>query len=299
MDEEGRIEAVKKALIAVLEDAQKAVDGSFAKIRIAVGGFDKDWRSIVPITKVMPKENSIQAAKQQIANLRCSDSANILEGLKGALGQLKDMAVKDQKASHRLILLTDGQDNNYDEKKLLSIHKTFSKTLAKFFAIGIGEEHNRNVLEKIVSRCGRYINTEKGGEAIESAISSIYQQSIASFQEVILATSQLAPVVWSNNNTCSSASGEGESICNWGNFSEGEKRTLYIRIDPCQLQSSLDLSKVFFNLRFLDPRGKKGCLRLPWKPNSVINPDYHRGWLLNLCRITLFKIGQLLRSYSY
>ncbi len=274
MDTEKRMGAVKRALKTVLEDAQGVVNKSKeAQIAVAIIGFNSTSEVITPTTSLIAiapgVANAAQDVEKQIGKLNCDGGTDILQGLDAATTELENMAKVNTQSSHTVVLLTDGEDNSLDTQKLSAIHARLASTQAQLFAIGIGPSHRKETLVKIAAtNRGTYIDTTAGEDTIESAISKIYHQAIASFQEFELTTQQLAPGTWSVINT---PTGNGQAK-NLGSISEGESLVKGIKIHGDKLVAPLDLSKVVFSLTFTDPKGKKGKLSLPWNPNTTIDP---------------------------
>ncbi len=268
MKPDERAGAVKRALSSVLRDAQKVVKGSpETKIAIALTGFNTNSHLITPLTTLKSTEDQILPILEVVKNLNFSGETNILGGLELAVGEVEKAAKANTLGTHTLILLTDGQDNI---TKLESLHNRLASVSAKLFAIGIGKEHNKTVLQKIASK-GTYIDTTSDSHTIETAVAEIYAQAVSSFHSFRLTTAQLAPDTWSVLNT-RSATEQGQLQYDLGSLSEEQTLVKVIKIQGKALKAPLDLSTVQFQLTFVDPKGKKGRMVLPWNPNTTINP---------------------------
>ena len=105
-----------------------------------------------------------------------------------------------------------------------------------------------------------------------SAISSIYEQTMAVFNQLELRTSQLGAKQWSVGGHASIKKGD-YSVCALGNMSEKNQEDRVIEIHPNAFSSRFDLSQLSFQLVFKDPEGKDGIISIPWKANTVIDPS--------------------------
>jgi Mg-chelatase subunit ChlD len=274
MDVADRIGAVRKSLLYVLNDAQTVVNNrKGAKISLSLIGFSNDSTVITPITQIIStypgyQNGVLEGITKQIGNFKVGGGTDILRGLEQATEEVERAASTNKQGSHTLILLTDGEDNRINEAKLLNIQDKLASIPAKLFAIGIGSAHNRSILEKIaVSRNGNlkgtYTDTTLGIDTIESAISKIYSQAIASFHDLELSVSGLPPDAWSIIDT---RHARGQSTWNLGSLSEEQTLEKVVEVHLDRLAASLDLSKVVFTLTFVDSNGKRGQLAFPWNP---------------------------------
>nr|NGX60171.1 hypothetical protein [Chlamydiota bacterium] len=260
-------------------DAQKG-----ANIEIGIVGFNSTARTICKPIKVIPTtkkrgKSAVDAIREKLNGYSSSGGTNFLAGLQEATTNLEGMAKRNKEGVHALILLSDGKDEQgkLEEKKISLIHKRLAVIRAQLFAIGIGDEHSKETLKKIAPTTGKfrgtYIDTTLGVETIESAIGKIYSQTIAVFRNLVLRSPQLGGGTWSVLDNARSLTA-GESGCELGPLSEEEKKMVrFIEIEGHKLPSPLDLSTVRFDLTFEDPRGRKGRLSLPWRPNTIIDPE--------------------------
>jgi Mg-chelatase subunit ChlD len=275
MNTSERIGAVKIALKAVLEDAQRAVS-SGAEIRWEVITFD-DRAEIIPsstgasFTDLKKGEVKIWADLQkQASNLTPGNGGTeILAGLEVAATEL----IKNNRGTPTIVLLSDG-DSNMDLKQLDSIHKRLARVQAKLFAIGIGQSHNKTTLERIVNGKGfegRYVSTSTG-EELKQAIIRIYNQAISPFSDLTLSTNQLPLGSWDVRGRTIVTLDQKES-CKLGSLPNGKTLKSFIRVLGNKLSSDFDLSTVVFNLTFTDPNGRTGTIQLYWNADTVIRPD--------------------------
>jgi hypothetical protein len=170
-------------------------------------------------------------------------------------------------------LLTDGEDTSCDGTRLSALQAEIASLSAKLFAVGIGQTHSKEVLRQIATGKGfngTYIDTATGGDSIGNTIATIYNQALSSFQELELSSS-LAAHTWSVNGM-PSVIGKTESKSVLGALAEGRTLTKQIVIHGDRLKAPLDLSTVFFNLTFKDPKGRKGAIKLRWRPTPIIDP---------------------------
>lgn len=281
MADNGRMDAVKTALSNVLENAQGIVNASpEAQIKIAIIAFDDNAATINPGEKLTKKgsEKSIgEKILEQVLAINASGATQILKGVGEAANVQEKMANDNPSAAHTFVLLSDGEDG-VNAASLTSIHKKLANVNTRMFAIGIGKGHNQNTLKTIVAADqdnppfqGKYIDATQGGDTIVKAIKEIYEAAIASFNDLQLTSRQLAAGTWSVDGVISTVKGE-ETVCSLANIAEAGKRAHQIRIHAEDLQAPLELSNVTFTLKFVDPRGRKGQLDLPWNPNTVADP---------------------------
>lgn len=268
---------VKRALKALLDNAQQVVNKSAeAKISIAITGFRQESKIITDPTPLTATNGKSEEIKRQVDALGFDGGTQILVGFEGAAKESEKLARANPLASHYVVFLTDGVLENYekwDNKKLSSIQKRLTSISAKVFTVGIGEEHSVKILNQIATDNGfngTYINTTVDKDCIKNTIAAIYNQAISSFQELELSSS-LPPGTWSVNYTASVA-GKEQSKVPLGTLAEGKTLTSQIVIHGHKLKEDLDLSTVFFNLTFKDPKGREGDVKLRWKNPSVVVP---------------------------
>lgn len=268
MDTNEKRGAVQRAILAVLQDAQRIVTtSSGAKIALAIAGFTDKAKLITPITPLTGKQEQTKSLQQQINDLRFGGSTDILAGLNLAVGEVEKTSKTNPQAIHTLFLLTDGEDSV--TTGLPELHARLDSAAVKLFAIGIGEGHNKTVLQNIAKK-GTYIDTTIGMHTIESAVAEIYKQAISSFHSFQLTTTQLKPREWSVLKATGIVANE-QTTYDLGNLAEGTYFIKVIKINPAELQAPLNLSSLTFTLTFVDPHGKKGTLQLPWNPNTTID----------------------------
>lgn len=289
MKEEGREQAVKRGVSRVLDSAQKVINASkgAAAISIAIIAFNSDSKVITPATKLVPQNNGSQKnlpiakIKKDLKAMNSDGGTKILDGLEKATEELEKVAKVNRAASQTLILLTDGGDELV-LKRISSLHKRLASSQVKLFAIGIGAGHDKEVLRGIAGDNtvidtksgfkGTYIDTTLGEDTIESAISDIYNQALASFNKLQLTSPQLEPGTWSVLNTPMTVE-NGVSICRLGSLQEEEELFKVIEIHGERLTRPVNVSEVTFDLTFEDPRGRKGQVSLPWNQKTTITPE--------------------------
>lgn len=277
-----REDAVKKAVKNVLESAQKMVDKTKdANVTISIIGFDDTPKVITSGVKLLPASQGhddntpVEKVKQQLASINSTGGTKILDALEKATEELEKMATMDQNASHTLIFLSDGGDI-LQKERVSSLHARLASKNVNLFAIGIGTGHSEQTLREIapnnkIGFKGTYIDTTLGLDTIESAISKIYKQAMATYQNLELTSPQLGYGSWSVNNMPTIME-EGQAKCKLGSLSEEDTFLKVIKIHGDKLPASLDLSKVFFKLTYLDSKGNKGNFLLPWDPTTTIDP---------------------------
>lgn len=280
MKEENRLKIAKEALIKVIENAQEVINTSKANIEITIIGFNELPTVITKPTKLIPvneksQNNTCKEIIKQIETLTPFGGTNIIKALEKAIKKLNSIAKKNSTASHNLILITDGE-HSFTNLESTAVQNKLIEIKSNFFAVGVGDKHNREALKKITNSKklnAAYIDTTKAKETLEGAIFKIYNQAIAAFSDLELTSSQLIPGSWSVsvNNRFNVMNNDG-SVCSLGNLSEKEELINSIEIHPDKLQSPLELSKVTFRLTFKDSKGRPGALMMPWKPNTTIDP---------------------------
>lgn len=272
MKPDERAGEVKRALKTLLDNAQQVVTRSAdAKISLAITGFTGISQLITPPTALTPTNGKSEEVKKQVEALRYDGGTDILNGLAGAVEELKKLANENPQASHYVVLLTDG-DCSCNANRLSSLQQEIASLSARLFAIGIGKEHSKPTLRQIANcQDGTYIDTTTGNDTIANTIAAIYNQAISSFQELELSSS-LAADTWTVNGKSSVVEKEQSKFL-LGTLEEGQTLTSQIVIHANKLKNFLDLSKVFFNLTFKDPKGRKGQLKLDWNPTAFVDPD--------------------------
>lgn len=274
-----REEAVKRALNTLLDSAQKVINASKdANIEIAIIGFNTNPVLITSSIKLISdeKNETIQKVKKQIESINSVGDTDIFGGLERAIQELENMVRLNHSGSHKMIFLSDGEDN-LDENKIFTLHARLATVKGEIFVVGIGRGHNKNTLKTIAEGAdgsfkGTYIDTTLGQDTIESAISKFYTQAIASFHQLELTAPQLKPEIWSVIDTPTVIENE-QAKCILGSISEEEKLIKIVEIHASKLEAPLDLSTVSFKLTFIDPKGRRGHLILPWNPHITIIPE--------------------------
>ncbi len=268
---------VKKALRVLLDDAQQVVSRSAeAKISIAITGFRTESTVITPPTLLTATNGKSEEIKKQVDDLGFDGGTKFLVGFEGAAKEAEKLAKANPLASHYVVYLTDGkleEHDVWDNNKLFSIQKRLTAISAKVFAVGIGQGHSDVILNQMTKDNGFngiYIDTTVGKDSIKNTIAAIYNQAISSFQELALSSS-LPFGTWSVDHEPSVA-GKEQSTVLLGPLAEGKTMTKQIVIHGHKLKADLDLSTVFFNLTFKDPKGREGSWKLRWKNSPVVVP---------------------------
>ena len=272
MQGDNRERDVKKGVSEVLESAaQVAQTVEKAKIRIAVVGFSSSATTICEPIEIT--DRNVHQISGLVNGYRSNGSTDLYSGLVAAVEKVESM--RRAATTHTLILLTDGEVNIAQEK-VREIHRRLAAANAQFFAIGIGERHTKDTLRNLAPTTGAfkgtYIDTTERGQTIVGAISSIYEQTMAVFNQLELRTSQLGANQWSVGGHVSMKKGD-YSVCALGNMSEKNQKDRVIEIHPNAFSSRFDLSQLSFQLVFKDPDGKDGIISIPWKANTVIDPS--------------------------
>lgn len=287
MRDERRLEIIQEALGAILEHAQGVVNkSSEARIGISIVKFENASEVVTPFSRVessqgkKPEETEVSKIKGKIQGLKPGGGTDILAGLDKAVEELTKTARSYPQSSHTLVLLTDG-GSGIDSKRLAAVHQRLMSNNARLFAIGIGNSHEKDKMKQIVGDeksafRGEYFDTTQPGVTIEGSINMIYQQAIASFKGLTLTSPQLPQGRWTiANATRTIVNGQQERF-DLGSQDEGTVISRGIRIHSEQLPAPVDLSEVMFNISFIDPRGRRGTLTLPWGPTTNIDPQLLR-----------------------
>lgn len=278
MNEENRLKIAKETLIKVIKNAQEVINNSSnSNIEITIIGFNDNPTTITKPTKLTPVNNNTQNNTceeiiKQIETLQPSGNTNIIKALETSIEKVNRISKKNPTASHTILLLTDGEQE-IDSQDTTRIQDQLIEIKSNFFAIGVGNKHNRKFLTQVTNSKklnARYIDTTNSIETLGDEIFKIYKQTIAAFSDLKLTSSQLIPGSWSvsANKRFHQMNNEG-SECYLGNLSENEELINTIEIHRDKHQS---LSKVTFQLTFKDPNGRSGAITLPWKSDIII-PD--------------------------
>ncbi len=260
MTHQGRVAAVKRALHTLLNNAQAKIKNSGASISIAIAGFSTIATVIVKPTPLGASD--CEDVRSKINAIKCDGETEIFEGLKCAQQILSQMASSNPHAKHTVILLTDGKDRVSDQSLAL-LNAQFQKVQAQVYAIGIAD-HDADVLDNISDKLkGTYIDTSKNQGAIESAINTIYEQTISSYQNLELSSSL--------RGNCWFIEKHQIGVSKLGSLSEGGTIDKVVTIQgESLLDESIDLNSVTFTLSGIDPTGKKFQIILPWNPHFNI-----------------------------
>jgi uncharacterized protein YegL len=268
-----RSDAVKQALNDLVSHAEGVINNSpGAQISIEIVAFDENARVIAPLT-LLEGNGANRSIREQIEAIRCNGQTRIFAGLEQASQHL---IAASSLGSRTVILLTDGEDKNLNVNTLEGIHNRLIGANARLFAIGIGKEHNKNTLQRIVTNntpgfSGTYIDTTDG-PTIQGAIDEIYKNAIKSYSRMKIACSQLPAGSW-HANRLKSVQGDHQSEVDAGSLEEGDEIKVKIRIDYQALNQPVDLNDVTFRLTFTDPNGRVGEVAMPWNPTTIIDPE--------------------------
>jgi len=272
MTRENRERDVKKGVSDVLQSAAHVAQTvEKAKIRIAVVGFSDSATTICEPKAVT--DRNVDQISQSVNGYHSNGGTALYSGLVAAVEKVGSM--RREATTHTLIVLTDGEVD-IAQQKIREIHQRLTAVNAQLFVIGIGSSHRKDTLQKLAPTRGAfkgtYIDTTERGQTIVGAISSIYEQTMAVFNQLELRTSQLGVNQWSVEGRMS-IKRDDHSVCVLGNMSEKNQKDRVVEIHPGAFSSRFDLSKLSFQLGFKDPEGKDGIITIPWKANTVIDPS--------------------------
>lgn len=265
-----RQKAVVKAICDILESSKDLIRApKNAKIRIAITAFNGQAESIQEMVQL--SSSNIESIRKKVEAIRSEGNTAIIKGLQDGLKEVE----KVKNCEHTLIVLTDGEDQQLS-LGIEAIQERFASAKVKVFAVGIGGDHNKESLRKLVDSSGskfegKYIDMTQRTSTIADVVADIYAQAISSHHLHLIAP--LEPGTWSMAGRESvKGSIPHQSSCDMGLLSEGEEKTLEIRIHPDKLTTPIDLSKLAFTLS----NASGQSLRLPWSGNTIIDTDVIR-----------------------
>jgi uncharacterized protein YegL len=272
MQGKNRERDVKRGVSEVLASAANVAQAvKKAKIKIAVVGFSSSATTICEPIEITNR--NVHHILGLVNGYHSSGGTDLYKGLEAAVEKVEDM--RKEATTHTLILLTDGEVSIVQER-VREIHQRLAAANAQLFAIGIGMSHTKDTLRKLAPSTGAfkgtYIDTTEPDQTIIGAISSIYEQTMAVFNQLELRTFQLEAGQWSVGGHGSMKRGD-YSVCVLGNMSEKTQKAQVVEIHPNAFSSRFDLSKLSFQLIFKDPEGKDGIISIPWKANTAIDPS--------------------------
>lgn len=286
--ENAREAAVKEGVSRVLQSAQRVVDTiNGSSIEIAIVAFNDTAEVILKPTRITPTEggnSSIAKIEKIVKSYQSSGGTKIISGLRESITQLTHLTDGPSDRDHHLILLSDG-DENIDTSDMVGIHHELGKLKANFHAIGIGENHKKQTLEKLANSNGKFVGTyidtsdKENPITIEEAIEKIYNRAISPFKDMKLSAKQLEPGSWKLNQTTSKKRGQNRvgSECDIGPLMASSSQVSYLKILVDKIrQNPFDLKTVKFDLTYEDPKGNKGKQSFSWNPNPLLDTDLIR-----------------------
>jgi len=286
--ENAREAAVKEGVSRVLQSAQRVVDTiKGSSIEIAIVAFNDTAEVILQPTRITPTEggnNSIAKIEKIVKSYQSGSGTKIINGLRESITQLTRLTDGPSDRDHHLILLSDG-DEPLDGRDMVGIHHELEKLKANFHAIGIGENHKKETLQKLASSNGGFVGTyidtsdKENPITIEEAIEKIYNRAISPFKDMKLSTKQLEPGSWKLNRAASTKRRKNRegSECEIGSLMESTSQVSYLKILVDKIrQNPFDLKTVKFDLTYEDPKGNKGKQSFSWNPNPLLDTDLIR-----------------------
>jgi hypothetical protein len=228
--------------------------------------FNKKDEEILP-----PTQLSLESQKQFQDKLKitlCGGTdihASLNSIVAKILKQKRDTTLKEV-----VVILTDG-DDKIEGKDFTAIHETLASLKAETFAIGIGAEHKKENLLKIVTNEKNYIDASKGGDTIKEGIEKIYNQAIVASCPVTLTSSDLtSEQVKVDGQPCPQK--DGPLHYELGQVNAGEPLARQIKINRKGLKAPVDLSKVSLQLHIPVSGGQVEEIPLKWSPSPIMDP---------------------------
>jgi Mg-chelatase subunit ChlD len=268
MEKEGRLRAVTTTLIdTLIPQALEKIKGvTGAKIAFNIFTFNKKAEEILPPTELT--EQSQKQIAEKLRKITLNGGTDIFSSLSSIIQQIGKQE-RDKTLKEVVVILTDGEDK-IAGKDPAPIHAAFNALKAETFAIGIGQEHQRETLKAIIPNKENYIDASKGGEEIKKGLEKIYNQVVVFSCPVTLTSSDLnADQVKIDGQPC--AQKNGLLDCVLGEACEGKPLMKTIKISRKNLKAPLDLSKVSLQLKIPTHAGIEE-IPLQWNPSPVMDP---------------------------
>lgn len=268
--ERQRIDTVKEAMNTVLRSALRLINEMpDTQISVSITTFADKGRVLMGTNSLT--EATMPEVTNIIRQIGCRGWTDILAGLEQTTAV---MTGTKEGSAHTVILLTDGE-SNIDQNKLQKLQRIFADKAAALFAIGISSEHKKATLEQITTSGlpgfrGTYIDATdvtKVGEAIVG----IYDRAIASFSQMELTVPQFLLGKWQVEGL-DVVPKDKEAKFQLGALPAGKSRTVFITFNGAAFSSLLDLATVQLQIAFIDPKGRRGTIQLPWNPNTIVDP---------------------------
>ncbi len=242
MGNQRRRESLDKNLNKLINTALKVADSSRKIINIGIVGFDKDAIVICPVTQI--NSQNVLELQKKIKDYQLNSGTNIPGGLALSRKQLDEMAQKTKNVKQNiLVLLTDGGANSHLNKEE-TLNEIGRMENLEFFAIGIGNKHDKELLKTIAQKNrGQYIDTTLKSCSITSAIQNVINKIQPVARSLTLQAKNLSDNQWYVYK-CPSPS---DSKCELGEFLPGNKITIDIIVQS-EVFQTIAPSKLCFAL---------------------------------------------------
>ncbi len=187
-----RIERVRNVILGLLEKVEEEFkQDRKPNISLSIIAFEDHPTLLLRMQKIT--QQNIDSLKAITSSLKAGGGTCIINAIDMATSELS--VSHDPKASANLVFLTDGQDNSFYHHRdhLSSLQNTWLSTYTNLLAIGIGGDHDANILREIITSTKnskaflpnasyRYISEENGSSSnettLKSAVDLIYRQAI-------------------------------------------------------------------------------------------------------------------------
>ena len=185
MEIKGRRNDVDKSVNSLIDAALKVMENKpTMQVYMTIVGFNKSAKTILEPT-ILTK-NAAQGIKQAIEKYLLAHGTDIPQGLQKSIKKIQLVKGNHPQLQHSLILLTDGLSKSESNIAIQEIKNNLTTHKVNFFAIGIGEQHDKKLLETLTNKQehAKYIDASKS--SIEEAITKIYQNIIHHIDQITI-----------------------------------------------------------------------------------------------------------------
>jgi Ca-activated chloride channel family protein len=161
-----------------MEATRRALDQCLAKLGeddlfsiVSFGGYAEPWKDKM----VSASRSNIEAARAWVKKLEPLGGTNIDEALKAAFGS----ATGSDKAPLMIVFMTDGRPTVGDTDVnaiLVHANKEREAKNARIFVLGVGEDLNAVLLDRLSTANGGSALYLKGNAALEAEVASFYEK---------------------------------------------------------------------------------------------------------------------------
>lgn len=264
-----RINAVKNAIKGILTAIEPIVKNPNNKISIGIVTFNDAAKIVYSLQEI--NEEKIKGIRRKIDEIGCSGGTDILSGINCSL----EIISKWNKKNRYHILLTDGEVDGKPIKhhELTKIHKTVKDAGIHFFAIGIGKNHARQMLENLAtvkdSSYGQYVDASEEEKTIIDAINAIYSQSVQ-VNSIRLRAEPSHTKLKVPSRFCEKNSEKNSNVCHLINLPLEGICKIPIKIE-FNSGSSVDLKNLKLALLYTNFSGRVEEIKLNWNASLQMN----------------------------